>query len=68
MNILDHMKLIDPKYGTQDHQIAFLDRMARADRLRPCTRDHSGDTHPIHTTACYPVDGHGRMVMAEVKP
>lgn len=69
MTIIDHMTLIDPKYGSQDHQIAFLERMKRADVAHPCTRDHAADNPPIHTTKCYPPDGHGRMVMAAaVKP
>lgn len=62
MTILDHMRSIDPSYGSQEHQRQFLERMERAQQLNPCMKDHSGDDPPTHVTKCYPSDKQGRMV------
>ncbi len=61
MTLLELLMAIDPKYGDQTHQRAFMARMERAQALTPCTKDHSGDKPPVHRTACYPCDRQGRM-------
>ncbi len=64
MTILDYYRLIDPRYGHEAHQRAFVHRMDRVQSMNPCTKDHValGDKPPIHTTHCYPLDRCGRMV------
>lgn len=62
MTLEEYMRSVDPDYGSQSHQREFLARMARAQELAPCARDHSEDTPPTHVTKCYPADKDGRMV------
>jgi hypothetical protein len=62
MTVYEYLRSIDNKYGSQEHQRAFLARMTRAQALHPCTKDHTGETPPIHRTSCYPKDQYGRMI------
>ncbi len=62
MTVFEYLRSIDPKYGSQEHQKAFLARMQRAQDLNPCMKDHTGETPPIHRTSCYPKDQAGRMI------
>ncbi len=64
MHLLDYLRRIQPTYGSEKHQQAFLARMERAQELHPCSKDHAGDTPPTHTHRCYPVDRQGRMICA----
>lgn len=66
--IYEYLRRIDPEYGNQGHQRAFLSRMERAEAAHPCKRDHSRDSPPIHTTACYPQTREGRMIGADPPP
>ncbi len=63
-SIAEHMRKIDPSYGSQAHQRDFLARLARADAANLCSRDHSAGTPPTHTTYRYPVGAGGRMVIS----
>lgn len=45
---LTRMLATDPKYGTQDHQRRYVERMAEAQRLAPCSEKHE------HNGRCYP--------------
>jgi len=71
MTVRDFYRTIDPKYGVEPHQRAFLERMDRAQLANPCTKTHddpeklaSGRPAPrCHRTSCYPVRG-GKMVGA----
>jgi len=65
MTLEDYLRSIDPEYGSQEHQRAFLARMARAEAANPCTRDHDEDKPPTHRTACYP-SRRGRMLEVPV--
>lgn len=56
MSIATRMAGIDPKYGQQLHQRAFIERMEGAQLKHPCAKQHE------HVTACYPKDRAGHMV------
>jgi hypothetical protein len=59
--VYEYLRSIDDKYGSQEHQRAFIARMTRAQELNPCMKDHTGE-RPTHRTSCYPADRAGRMV------
>lgn len=59
-DLRSHMLERDPEYGSQEHQREFLIRMARAQRLNPCPKDHE------HHTSCYPQVG-GRMIGSDAQ-
>lgn len=46
--LVERLKSIDPDYGSQAHQRAFVERMEEAQRIAPCAKDHE------HATSCYP--------------
>lgn len=48
MTLEQKLKSIDPNYGSQEHQRAFLARMARLQEIAPCAKEHE------HATSCYP--------------
>lgn len=70
MTVEGYYRSIDPSYGSQSHQVEFVERMRRAQELAPCAQDHdvedllpSGRVAPrCHRTSCYPSDSAGRMV------
>jgi len=64
MTVYEYLRSIDDQYGSQEHQRAFIARMARAQQMNPCTKDHTRDRPPTHRTACYPVDASNRMIGA----
>lgn len=45
---LTRMCAIDPRYGTQEHQRKFCERMAEMQRRAPCVQKHE------HNGGCYP--------------
>jgi len=46
------MLRIDPSYGTQDHQVKFMERRNEIQRRYPCFMDHSNGFMICHTPGC----------------
>lgn len=51
MTILQRMRLIDPNYGSQEHQRIFIRMYEARQEMAPCPEDH------VHENACYRVEG-----------
>lgn len=70
-NLFDRYRSIDPNYGSQDHQRAFIERCEELQRIAPCSKDHSQDDPPEHrysgNDACYPENAVRAVVEWQLK-
>jgi len=47
-DVEERLRQVDPEYGSQRHQRAFIERMREVQRRAPCSKDHE------HSSSCYP--------------
>ena len=55
--MIDRLKREDPSYGSQKHQVDFVERCYEMQRLEPCARHHPDDEFVVIQGVNFPTYG-----------